>query len=148
MSNLSEFWSSPFGQLALENIRMRGIQYWSENVYRYYDMHTGKLGQACEIGLEDNTIVVTLNPIYGVQRDGTLHEYGQDIMNGISPGPGKYSPIKGYRLRYGQYPGVSVDKFWLPWLADFEPAFQEIVREEVSNSVRDFIREQLIRGVE
>lgn len=146
MTQLSDFWTSTFGQQTLENIRLRSSQYWSENIYRYYSVNTGKLGQSLEVSLDGNVLVVSLKPIYSIQRDGTIHEYGQDIMDGIPPGTGKYSPIKGYRLKYGQYPGVSVNKFWRPWLAEFEPAFQDIVREEVSNGVRDFIREQLIRG--
>jgi hypothetical protein len=71
-----------------------------------------------------------------------LHEYGKDIVNGITPGIGKYSPLKGYRLKVGYYPGVSVDKFFEPWMAEFEPVMTDIVREEVLNGVRDFIEER------
>lgn len=148
MTQLSNFWTTPFGEQALENIRVRGSQYWSDNVYRYYNRNTGKLGQACDVTLQGDTVVVMMKPIYSIQRDGTIHEYGQDIVHGIPAGLGKYSPLKGYRLKVGYYPGVPRNKFFEPWIAEFEPALADIVREEVSNGVRDFIREQFSRGAQ
>jgi hypothetical protein len=146
MSNLSEFWSDPIAQNALANVQSRGTQYWSENIYRYYQRGSGKLGQACNIELQGDTFVVTIKPIYSIQRDGTIHEYGQDIIHGIPQGPGKYSPLKGYRLKVGQFPGVPTSKFFDPWMAEFEPVFYGIVREEVISGMRDFVKEQLHRG--
>lgn len=147
MIQLSEFWASEYGQQALETIRLRGSSYWAENVYKYYNRDTGSLGQACQIELVNDNVVAVLKPIYSMQRDGTIHEYGQDIMEGIRPGPGKYNPVKGVRERSGYYPGVSVHKFWEPWMAEFEPALAGIVREEVTLRLGDFIREQFVGGV-
>jgi len=146
MIHVSEFWTSKYGQAALDGIQSRGSQYWANNIYRYYKQDTGKLGQACDITVEDGIVIIGMKPIYGIQRDGTIHEYGQDIMNGIRPGPGKYNPVRGVRIKTGYYPGVSVTKFWEPWLAEFEPAMLEIVREEVSSNLRDFITEQFKQG--
>jgi len=140
-----EFWNDSIGKNTLLRISDRGTEYWSQNVYKYYNRGSGKLGDACQITLEDRTIVVSMKPLYSIEH-GKLREYGQDLRNGIPAGPGKYSPLKGYRLKVGQYPGVPVAKFWEPWMTEFEPVITNIVREEVLAGMRDFIREQILQG--
>jgi len=86
-----------------------------------------------------------MSPIYSIEH-GQIHEYGRSIRNGIPAGMGKYSPVKGYRLKVGQYPGVPTSKFFDPWMAEFEPVLMNIVREEVRSGMRGFVKEQFKRG--
>jgi hypothetical protein len=132
------FWTTPNGQVAIDAIKIRGEQYWSANVYNYYHRGTGALGRSCTIAFSDGKFSVSMLPLIDPETGAS---YGRSIRHGITEGPGEYNPERGVRTRKGWYPGVSVSKFWLPWMRDFQGAFRQIVHEEVRRAMKAVVKQ-------
>ena len=130
-------WSSDSGKAAIRRIVSRTQEYWATHVYNYYRRHTGKLGRSCDVIFTNGLFTVNMIPMLDVN---TGMDYGRSIRHGISAGPGEYDPEIGKRRHVGWYPGVSVNKFWTPWMNEFHPVFRDIVREEINNAVTLYLK--------
>lgn len=142
MIERSDLWESGPGMAAIQNVILKGQEYWITNVYNHYNRGTGQLGGACLIQFQDGKFVVSMKPLIDMDS-GT--EYGRSIRRGIPPGVGRYDPKLRIRKHTGYYPGVSRSKFWEPWMAEFQPMFKSIVREETMHAVRAYIHESIRR---
>lgn len=142
MIQTGDFWATPVGQIAISRIIERGNAYWRQHVYKYYDRHTGQLGNASMVTFMDGRFRVIMKPMMDLE---TGREYGKAIRRGISPGVGAYDPKLGKRKHTGYFPGVSKSKFWDPWMREFRPAFKQIVHEEVRLATRMYVK-QVLRG--
>lgn len=141
MIQRGDFWASPAGQEAFVAIGTRIRQYWATHVYNFYHRHDGKLGNACEVKLVDGHIVVSLKPMIDPE---TGYDYAHAIHHGVRAGPGAYDPEMHVRHHGGWYPGVSVAKYWRPWITSLRPVVASIVRQEVQKAMRQYIRQQLV----
>lgn len=116
--------------------------YWATNVYKYYNRNTGMLGNACMVTFTNGKFMVSMKPLMDLE---TGREYGKAIRHGISPGVGRYDPVVGKRRHTGYFPGVSQNKYWIPWMRDFRQAFKQIVSEEVRLATRMYLKQTLGR---
>jgi len=138
----TNLWGSGPGKQAISRIVQRGNLYWATNVYKYYNRHTGQLGNSCAVQFMGGTFVVAMRPLIDLE---TGMSYGKAIRQGISPGVGRYDPIIGKRRHTGYFPGVSQNAHWNPWMREFRQAFKQIVREEVLLATRTHLKQVLRR---
>ena len=138
----TNLWSSGPGQMAINRIVQRGNHYWATNVYKYYNRNTGSLGRSSMVKFLDGRFVVVMKPLMDLE---TGRDYGKAIRQGIPPGVGRYDPVVGKRRHTGYFPGVSQNKFWVPWMIDFRAAFKDIVLQEVRLATRLYLKQTLGR---
>jgi len=138
----TDMWSGGPGKAAISRIVQRGNFYWATNVYKYYNRHTGQLGNSCMVQYVNGKFVVSMKPLMDLE---TGREYGGSIRHGVSPGVGRYDPIIGKRRHTGYFPGVSQNAHWNPWIREFRMAFKQIVREEVLLATRLHLKQMLGR---
>ena len=139
----TNIWESGPGKQAIQRIVTRGNHYWATNVYKYYNRHTGQLGNSCNVQSMGGRFVVAMKPLIDLET-GT--SYGRAIRQGISPGVGRYDPTIGKRRHTGYFPGVSQNAHWNPWMREFRMAFKDIVREEVLLATRSHLKQVLRRA--